>query len=126
MYFDGLKEKLKNKTLWVVVEVGEWHCIAVEVFTTQAEAFAYMNNPTNRNPLYDYKVVEQSIGEALTKFDERVKAQTIREEAEAIAKEVDWNLRNEISSQIYRQYNDALKPIEDAIHRLQYKNFRGE
>ena len=126
MYFDGLKEKLKNKTLWVVVEVGEWHCIAVEVFTTQAEAFAYMNNPTNLNPLYDYKIVEQSIGEALEKFDKRTRTQTIREEAEAIAKEADWNLRNEISSQIHKQYNEALKPIEEAIHKLQYKNFRGE
>jgi hypothetical protein len=126
MYFDGLKEKLKNKTLWVVVEVGEWHCVAVEVFTSQAEAFAYMNNPTNCNPLYDYKVVEPSIGEALKEFDKRVKAQTIREEAETIAKEVDWNLRNEISSQIHRQYKEALKPIEEAIRRLQYKNFRGE
>jgi hypothetical protein len=85
-----------------------------------------MNNPTNCNPLYDYKVVEQSIGEALKEFDKRVKAQTIREEAETIAKEVDWNLRNEISSQIHRQYKEALKPIEEAIRRLQYKNFRGE
>jgi hypothetical protein len=126
MYFDGLKEKLKNKTLWVVVEVGEWHCVAVEVFTSQAEAFAYMNNPTNRNPLYDYKVVEQSIGEALEKFDKRTRTQTIREEAEAIAKEADWNLRNEISSQIHKQYNEALKPIEEAISKLQYKSFRGE
>ena len=126
MYFDGLKEKLKNKTLWVVVEVGEWHCVAIEVFTTQAEALVYMNNPINRNPLYDYKVVEQSIGEALKEFDKRVRAQTIREEAEAIAKEVDWNLRNEISSQIHKQYNEALKPIEEAISRLQYRNFRGE
>lgn len=126
MYFNGLKEKLKNKTLWVVTEVGEWHCVAIEVFITQAEALAYMNNPINRNPLYDYKIVEQSIGEALKKFDERTRTQTIREEAEAIAKEADWNLRNEISSQIHKQYNEALKPIGEAISRLQYKNFRGE
>lgn len=126
MYFDGLKEKLKNKTLWVVVEKGEWHCIAVEVFTTQAEALTYINNPINCNPLYYYEVREQSIGKALEEFDKRTRTQTIREEAEAIAKEADWNLRNEISSQIHRQYNEALKPIEEAISRLQYRNFRGE
>lgn len=126
MYFDGLKEKLKNKTLWVVVEKGEWHCIAVEVFTTQAEALTYISNPINCNPLYDYEVREQSIGKALEEFDKRTRTQTIREEAEAIAKEADWNLRNEISSQIHRQYNEALKPIEEAISRLQYRNFRGE
>jgi hypothetical protein len=126
MYFDGLKEKMKNRTLWVVTEKGEWHYMAIEVFTTQADALAYINNPTNCNPLYDYDVVEQSIGKALEEFDKRARIQAIREEAEAIAKEADWNLRNEISSQIHKQYNEALKPIEEAIHRLQYKNFRGE
>ena len=126
MYYEELKKILKTKTLWVVVEKGEWHCIAVEAFPTKEEAEKYKANKSNHKRSCYYEVIEQSLEKAFDKFDERTKTKTINDEAEKIAQKVDYKTRTEISHQIHQQYNQALKPIEEAIAKLQYVNFNGD
>lgn len=126
MYFKTLKEVLKSKTIWVVAEKGEWSYIAIEAFPSKTEAENYIKNLHSHNHYYSYEVVEQSLDEAFKTFDERVETYAINKEAEKIARYADWELRNRISEQIHRQYNEALQPIAEAITSLTYKNFRGE
>ncbi len=118
MYYDALKQVLANKTVLVVVETGEWYDAAIGVCFTRAEAEQFIIDYPNKKYWYEYKIVEQSIGKALEEFDERTKRKTIRDEGEAIAKEVDYNIRTGIEREIEKKYTEILEPIRDTLDTL--------
>jgi hypothetical protein len=118
MYYDTLKETLKKKTIWVVVEKGEWHCVAVEVCYSRAEAEDFISKRSPSKHWLDYEVREQSIEDVLVTFDERNKNETIRNESEEIAKRADSKLRLDIEREIEKKYDEKLKPIRDTLDNL--------
>jgi hypothetical protein len=118
MYYDALKDVLKKKTIWVVVEKGEWYCVAIEACSSRAEAEDFISKHSPSRHWLEYEIREQSVEEALTVFDERTKDKTIREESEEIARRADDKLRLEIEREIEKKYDEKLKPLRDALDTL--------
>ena len=118
MYYNTLKETLKKKTVWVVVEKGEWYYVAVEVCYSRAEAEDFISKRSPSRYWLDYEIREQSVEEALNTFDERTKDKTIRNESEEIAKRADSKLRLDIEREIEKKYAEKLKPIRDTLDSL--------
>lgn len=118
MYYITMKEILRNKTVWVVRENGEWHSIAVGVCFTKTEAEEFLTNYKGKKAWYVYTIIEQSLNHAFDKFDEQVKNNVIHSESETIAKEANNELRRQIVREVEKKYDDVLKPIEETIHKL--------
>ena len=118
MYYDTLKETLKKKTIWVVVEKGEWYYVAVEVCYSRVEAEDFISKHSPSRHWLDYEIREQSVEDALTIFDERTKDKTIRDESEEISKRADSKLRLDIEREIEKKYSEKLKPIRDTLDNL--------
>ena len=118
MYFYTLKEVLKNKTVWVVAEKGEWYYAAVEVCFSKAEAEDFVSKHSPSRCWREYEIREQSIEEVLSVFDEETKEKTIQDESEEIAKRADIKLRLDIEREVEKRYNEKLKPIRDALDEL--------
>ena len=118
MYYDTLKETLKKKTIWVVVEKGEWYCVAVEVCYSKAEAEDFISKRSPSRHWLDYEIREQSVEDVLTNFEERTKDKTIRDESEEISKRADSKLRLDIEREIEKNMTKKLKPIRDTLDNL--------
>lgn len=118
MYYTTMKEILRNKTVWVVRENGEWHSVAIGVCFTKTEAEKFLIDYNNKKAWYVYTIVEQPLNQAFDKFDEQVKSNVIRSESETIAKKANNELRRQIIREVEKKYDDVLKPIEETIHKL--------
>ena len=118
MYYNTLKEILKKKTMWVVVEKGEWYFVAVEVCYSRMEAEEFISKHSPSRHWLEYEICEQSVEDILATFDERAKDKTIRNESEEIAKRADSKLRLDIEREIEKKYDEKLKPIRDTLDNL--------
>lgn len=118
MYYNTLKEALIKKTIWVVIEKGDWYYVAVEVCYSKAEAEDFISKRSPSRHWYEYEIREQPIEEVLSIFDKRAKDNTIRNESEEIAKRADDKLRLDIEREIERKYDEKLKPIRDSLDTL--------
>jgi hypothetical protein len=118
MYYDTLKKILKKKTMWVVVEKGEWYYVAIEVCASKAEAEDFISKHSPSKHWLDYEIREQFVEDALNTFDERTKDKTIHNEGEEIAKRADRTLRLDIEREIEKKYSEKLKPIKDTLDNL--------
>lgn len=118
MYYTSLKEKLKERKVWVVVKSGEWVYSVVKVCFTEEEAKTSLKEFKQRADPYNYEIKEQPLDEALEKFDERNKESTISREAEKIAKQANQELRSEIFYECCDKYNKKLESIKTEIETL--------
>lgn len=118
MYYNTLKESLEKKNIWVIVEKGDWYCVAIEVCFSRAEAEDFISKHSPSRHWYEYEIREQSVGDALNTFDERIKDETIRSKSEEIAKRADSKLRLDIEREVEKKYDEKLKPIRDALDSL--------
>lgn len=118
MYYDTLKEILKKKTVWVVVEKGEWYCTTIEVCFSKAEAEEFVLKHSPSRYWLECEIREQSIEDVLAIFDERTENKTIHNESEKIARQADNKLRLDIEREIEKKYDEKLKPIRDALDNL--------
>jgi hypothetical protein len=118
MYYDALKVILEKKNIWVVVEKGEWYCVAIEVCFSRAEAEDFISKHSPSRHWFEYEIREQSVGDALNTFDERTKDKTIRSESEEISRRADDKLRLDIEREVEKKYDEKLKPIRDALDNL--------
>ena len=118
MYYDTLKEILKKKTMWVVVEKGEWYYVTVEVCASKTEAEDFISKHSPSKYWLNYEIREQSVEDVLDTFDKRTKDKTIRNESEEIAKRADRTLRLNIEREIEKKYSEELTPIRDTLDNL--------
>jgi hypothetical protein len=123
MYYESVKEVLRDKTIWVVGETGEWYYSALVVCFTKAEAEQFITDYKGKRFGYNYRIDELRLGEALDKFDEETKRKTIKTESEKIAEAGNDRLRTQIIREMREKYTEALQPIEEALNKIVKRGF---
>jgi hypothetical protein len=123
MFYSSVKKVLRDKTVWVVGEEGEWYYSALAVCFTKAEAEQFIADYKGKRVGYGYRIDELRLGEALDKFDEETKSKTIKTESEKIAEEGNDRLRTQIIREMREKYTKALQPIEEELNKIVERGF---
>lgn len=134
MLWNGIEEKMQDKTFWIVTDEGWCYSNVIGVCFTKEEAISLWENTTKKKwSEIDYKAYaksdhteghwyygleEKTFAEFIAIMEERIANRTIINQAKEISKRADNHLRYEIEQSIRKEYKEYLAPIIKSLERI--------